>query len=555
MFDRTLKFISVTGVVALTVANSLMTTSVIRHRGDGWPVLALLLILMGALVVAHTKRFHRRPFLAKPANPFRFHQVPADRATSLQREAKVNSRELQPHEAMVFAGAVIKPEQFRRRVVEEYTPNRRTLKKHTTVDLDIPKRLLGSPDRDHVYLPVVINKKGDFLDDFHIYEANNDETQWLSYRQYLGLTAEVLHILLLTAYRLPLRAALPPEAARAEQLALQNIVQRRDPGNPSAPDFSGAKAIERLQVDNPTMRTIASLFTRQLTENYAIVASVDGVVTRQHRFKYQLTLIPEVEHTLSTTRRWSWSGFGRLILGARPVDLRLDISNAATCESYHLHVHAPDDLYLAQQETIGFDDALERHADNAPTLPHCRFRRRLGQPHAHFYCRYMPAFSENTPPVIRLRFFEVPPGSVLRAAITAVAALAILWLIGVVNSRFPDPGTDAPAFLLTFPVLAATWLGFDAPSRKLLEGSMSARLCLVATAVLSLAGCGLFMLHKSFGQEHRWPQLPGENSLFGITDLWWAITVAAALVNAVRISYQCFIRTWEYYHLMIKSVD
>ncbi|MBP2338004.1 hypothetical protein JOF41_004182 [Saccharothrix coeruleofusca] len=552
MLTKNLKFLSGVVIMTLIVLNALTATSVVRHRGSGWQVLALLLVLLAAAVVLHTRHFHRRPFLAKPKNPFKFHQVPVDRAASLQREAKKNSGELQLHEARVFAGAVVKPEQFRRRVVEEYTPSRRTLQKLATVDLDIPKRLLEAATPQHVYLPVVINQKGDLLDDFHIYEANSDETQWLSYRQYLGLAAEVLHILLLTAYRLPLGSDLPPEAEQAELLALQGIVQRRDTRAHSVVDFSGAEAVEQLQVASTSARKLAGLFVRQLTENYPIVASVHGPVGRRHRFKYQLTLMPEVKFGRSAARRWA--GFFRLVFGTRPVDLNLDISNAPTCESFHLHVHAPDDLFLTRQEATGFDEALKRRAEGAPTLPHCRFRRRLGQPHAHFYCRYMPAFTESERPAIRLSFFEVPPGSVLRAAITAAAALAILWLIGFVNSRFPDPGTDAPAFLLAFPAVAAAWLGFDAPSRKLLEGTLSARLCLVVTAMLSLTGCGLFMLHKSFGQGRSWPQVPDGNSLLGITDLGWAITVALALLNAARIGYQCLVRTWQYSHLLAKEV-
>ncbi|MEU4805780.1 hypothetical protein [Actinosynnema sp. NPDC023587] len=539
----------------LAIGDAVAVSSVTANAGSGWPVLALLLICTYVVLRVYTRTFHRGPFLAKPANPFEFHQVPADRAGSLREEVR-KSDDLKPHEAMIFAAAVVRPEQFRRRIVEEYTPGRRTLEKSTTVDIDIPKRLVGKNNKEHVYLPVVINKKGDLLDDFHIYESNSDETQWLSYRQYLSLTAEVLHVLLLSAHRLPRGTDLPVSTGEAELLALQCIVHRHDTRSPAAPDFSGAEAIERLAVTNPGARDLAGLFVRQLSRNFAIVASVDGPVAKRHRFKYRLTLTPEVRLSGSAARRnRSPAGYLRLLVGARPVALHLDIANAATCESYHLHVHAPDDLYLARQETIGLDRVLLRQAEKAPTLPHCRFRRRLGQPHAHFYCRYLPALEDGERPLLRLRFFEVPPGTVMRATVTALAAFAILWLVGYVNSRTAAPDTDAPAFLLAFPALAATWLGFDAPSRKLLEGTLSARVCLIASAVLSLVGSALFLLHKTAAEGYGWPRVPGGHSLLGVTDLGWAITVAVALLNATRICYQCFIRTGEYSYLLTKNVN
>jgi hypothetical protein len=451
------------------------------------------------------------------------------------------------------------PQQFRRRVVEEYTPDRRTLTKNCTIDVEIPDRLMTVNGSRHVHVPVMINKKGELLDDFHIFHANNDETQWLSYRQYLSLAAKVLHVLLLAAEDKKIAEPLSPAADKAELIALQAIVKRRDTRNPTAVDLSGVHAIRSLtpQVAKPVVLTMAAMFVEQLTSNYPIVASIADVgEDPRHRFKYQLTQTPDIKFTSPrSTRRWSLRGYVRLIFGARPVTLTMDIAHAATAESYHLHVHAPNDLYLAGQEAVALSDILTRQAERAPTLPHCRFRRRLGQPHAHFYCRYMPVFQNEERPTLVFKFFEVPPGSVLRATITASAAFAILWLIGFISSRYGESDTDAPAFLLAFPALAATWLGFDAPSRKLLEGTMSARGCLILTAVLSLAGSALFLLHESFPLNFAWPKLPAGHSFLGVTDVWWMVVVALAFVNALRIGYQCLVRTWEYSHLLAKKVE
>ncbi|MFI9005753.1 hypothetical protein ACIGNX_00795 [Actinosynnema sp. NPDC053489] len=545
-----------TALVAVAVADITSATTVYRDAGRGWQSLLLLVLLTLFLLAAHTWVFHTAPFLRKPVERFPFHQVPEGRAVTLQEEARM-ARDVSLAEAKIFAAAITMPQQFRRRVVEEYTPDRRTLTKVCTVDLQIPGKLMKGNGSKAVHVPVLINRKGELLDDFHIFHANNDETQWLSYRQYLSLAAKVLHVLLLAAENRKITEPLSAAADRAELLALQGIVKRIDRRAPAPVDSSGVEAIGGLRVAHPVALKMAAVFVQQLTSNYPIVASIANVDHEpRHRFKYQLTQTPDIKFTPARSRRrWSLPGYVRLIFGARPVTLTVDIAQAATAESYHLHVHAPNDLYLAGQEAVGLSAALARTADGAPTPPHCRFRRRLGQPHAHFYCRYMPVFQDGERPTLVFKFFEVPPGSVLRATITATATFAILWLIGFISSRYVESDTDAPAFLLAFPALAATWLGFDAPSRKLLEGTMSARVCLIFTAVLSLAGSALFLLHESFPDDFAWPKLPDGRSFLGVTDVWWAVVVGIAFVNALRIGYQCLVRTWEYSHLLAKEVE
>ncbi|MFC5289372.1 hypothetical protein ACFPM7_20165 [Actinokineospora guangxiensis] len=552
-----LKFVSLALLLALSLINALVVTSVVRDSGSGWQNFALLSALWLALLAIHTNFFFRKPFIAKPKVPFSFHQVPDGRAAELQEEAKnlKNLKEIDADQAKVFATAIGRPEQFRRRVVEEYTPDRRTLLRTATVDIEIPRRLEVQRDDAEVYLPVIVNKKGDLLDDFQMQEISGEGVTWLSYRQYLSLVARVLRRLLLAAYRLPEGADLPEAAAKAELMALHAIVRRTDTRNPVPVDYSGADEIAKLADAAPALRTVAVLFVRQLTSKYALVVRVKNAAGRHHKFRYSFTFTPAVKFARTGSKqRWSVGGFFRLLFGARPVALNLDIANASTCESYHLHVHAPNDLYLARQEVVGLDDILKRTAEKAPTMPHCRFRRRLGQPHMHFYSRFMPAFGPEEKPMVRLHFFEVPPGSVFRATLTAMAGLFVLWLVGFVSSRHADPGTDAAAFLLAFPALAATWLGFDSPSRKLLEGTLSARLSMTVTALLSIVGTGLFMLHR-VNPSYNWPQLPSDVSFFGITDVAWAAAVAAAFVNASYIAYLCFIRTWQYSHLLVKPLD
>jgi hypothetical protein len=531
-------------------------TEIFVTGGRDWPAFVWLCVATLVLISLYAWFFHIAPYKKPPRPEFPFTQVKDDRALILQHRAG-RERVITSRQAMVFAFAVVLPTELRQRVVEEYTPDRRTLKQSSSVEIQVPEGLWKikpiEDERQSVYMPVLIPSKGELHDDLHIRGADGEALNSLSYREYLTLVAAILHILLVGSYQLAPGQQLPVNAQKAELLALQAIMRRKDPAL-EVPDLTAADSILNLSARDRSLRDLASEFVRKLITHYAIVATIPMPLGRRFRFSYSQTLVPAIKFTAERSkRRWSFGGALRVGLGARPVELTIDVSNASSCQSYHLHIHAPDDIYLASQTPVGLESLIHRPSKTAPTAPHCRFRRRLGQPHAHFYARYMPPLADKERPQIRFKYFEVPPGSTLRAAATALACAAIVWLVGFINSRYSDPGTDAPAFLLAFPALAATWLGFDAPSRRLLEGTLSARLCLIITAALSVGASGLYMAHKA-GAGHKWPAIPDGLAIWGITDLGWGIAAALAIANAAQICYKCTIRTWQYVHLLVKPV-
>jgi hypothetical protein len=267
--------------------------------------------------------------------------------------------------------------------------------------------------------------------------------------------------------------------------------------------------------------------------------------------QYQRIIIPAVRFAAKGHARWySWvKGRARVLLGARPVALTLELKNAWTCKSFHLTVAAPDGLYLGEQKALGLNALMNRRADGAPVLPYYRFRARLGQPHAHFYSRFLPAPEEGQqPPKLKFRFFEVPPGSVFRAAVAAMSCFVLVSMVAWMMSHTSDPGTDAPAFLLAFPAVAATWLGFESPTRRLFEGTFTARCSLLITAATAIASSGLFMLYRSeFHSLHG--GFPHELAIFGIHEYSWAILVVVAFCNAASLVYITLMRTWAYTYL------
>lgn len=531
---------------ALAVALAVDVRFLVDSPGEQWQLFAVLTALLIGVGWAHTYFFHLRETAKDPEQAFPFRQVDPGKVLTLQRLAgqqlSGENRKALIMQAKAFTFAVCNPNQWRRRTIEEYTPSRQTLAQKVTVDVQLPKRFWSNGGNEVTYLPVLLPSKGELHDDFRIGEAGGAGLSPLTYRESLTVIAATLRVLLVTALGLRAGQKLSDEATAAESIVLTAIMQRRDPTSAApVPDPAAADVITTLKPQRDAGLELVAQFARTLIEKYAIVVAVPLSNDRRYRFEYHRTLMPETS-----------CGFLRILLGARPVELTLDIANASTSQSFHLHVHAPEGLYLAHQETFDMAGPLRRLASDAPTLPHCRFRRRLGQPHAHFYARYMPSLQDGEKPQIRFKFYEAPPGAALRAAVTALACLAIVWMVAFINSHFPDPGSDVAAWLLAFPAAAATWLGFDSPTQRLLDGTMSSRLLLILTAAISIAASGVFMWHKAAPASQHFPTLPGEWTVLGVSDVYWAILVTLSIVNAAIAGYKCALRAWEYLKLITR---
>jgi len=300
--------------------------------------------------------------------------------------------------------------------------------------------------------------------------------------------------------------------------------------------------------------------------HYALVASIPLTSTGRFIVRYKRTLIPELElspeveengHATAWRKRYLWlikrpaylRGWLRVMFGTRPVSVTVSLDNAWTCQSYHVRVQAPEGFYLARQKFVASEHYQVLKAKDAPTPVHYRFRRRLGQPYAHFYGRFFPSpMHGERRPKLQLDFFEVPPSSDFSAAIAAVACFGLVWLVGFAMSRTQDLGSDAPAFLLVFPGVAASWIGFEAPAHRLFEDTLCARLSLVLTALLSVAASGLFLLDTLklgiFTQA-----MPYHSSVLGVTRVFWAALTALSFFNATYLLYRWYRNAWRFKYL------
>lgn len=433
-----------------------------------------------------------------------------------------------------------------------------------------------------ILFPVLVPRKGEMVDNLRVLAADGSAVPVLSYRQYLQLVAKVLRTLLDIAYGEDISNGRHADALEAERTALQAVMRRATAEKEKAgDDHEGSNALYRAaaggrpKLVNPAALRLAAQLVKKLSSHYAVVAAVPCPVDGRFVVSYERMMTPTLALAPWSEGILSWlKARARLLLGSRPVDFSISLDNAWTTQSYHLMIDCQEGVFVGVQEAqdlVGYLDAhwndrqsrleqsfaLEKTAlplDHLTTPPpYYRFRRRAGQRYAHFYTRFFPEPREKLPdgdriPEVRFRFYEVPPGSVFRALIAATAAALLIWLIGFVASREPDPGTDVPAFLLVFPAVAAAWLGFDGQPKRLLEGTLAARISLLGTVLCSIAASGLFMVYKAGLPFLQW-KVPADMQILGITSAAWSVLMLLAVLNATTTGYAYLARTWEFMHL------
>jgi hypothetical protein len=542
---------------------------------------ALVALLLATLLTAYF--YSRRERLHRHAERVLI-DVPNDQAYKLQRSAGRTS-EVSFLQAKIFALAIAAPSELRQRLIERYDPSPRALRHEMTIISHVPANMrrrkrngtLSAVEAavGPVLFPVLVPRKGELSDNFVLRMASGENVPVLSHREYLQLVAGVLRTLLASAYQLRAGQTLEeacPDAVHAEHAALAEVVQRSIAlKTPSA--YSGAKklaALERadaaLEVKNPEVLGLAVKLVEKLSVHYAVVAAVPVGEDGRFVLTFERTVVPTLDLTGERQGALDWAkGRLRVVFGARPINLTVSLEGAWTSQSYHLFVHSEEGLYLGVQESRTLASYVNRHARNPlPAVvapPYYRFRKRFGQSYAHFYSRYFPEprvseekfepeVAPEPVPTVTFQFYERPPGSVFRATVAATACVLLVWLVGYLVERINvnQLQTDAPAILLAFPAIAAAWLGFEQPTRRLLEGTLTARISLAVTVVVSILASGLFMAYQGSAQMMRSPA-PLEASVFGVHTFAWATLVIVAFLNAGITALVYVLRSWDFMYL------
>ena len=514
-------------------------------------LVARLLLVLAALRLAYIAyRYKNRVnFYKKNDHISSIQQVPVQAAENLQSVAG-DSGLLTYFQAQVLAQALLKPRDFRLRVIETYDPDRRTLERTVRVEGQVPRSLMKGITFDHepaprILYPLMTPRKSKLVDHFIVKDASGCQISPISYRQSIQVAAVVLRLLLMAAFEKKVS-----RFKDAELMAIHLMTSRRfNDGHAPAPDndvdLDREISFSALLNDDERNRSrvavrMAQDFVRIFMYHYAIVVPIDIAPDGRFSVSYNETIVPLL-HLTSL-------GLLNVLLGTRPITLTVSARGASYAQSWHLQVNGPDGTYLGDQRLVDSVFTINGGpANDESTPPHYRFRKRLGQPYLHLYTRHFPeprraddGVLEN--PRVQADYFEVPPGSLLRAMVSAGACLFLVWIIAIINSRVPDPGTDAPAVLLAFPAVVGAWLGFESSPRRLLEGTLAARISLIATVATSILASGLYLGHKGLPAGvgpglYNWTHWPSNWSFFWVTDITWSILLVLSIFNFGVVSF------------------
>ncbi|WP_370963386.1 hypothetical protein [Amycolatopsis sp. cg9] len=478
-----------------------------------------------------------------------------------------------------FAWSLLTPAAVRRRVTDEYTPDHRTLHKSVSMEFSFDRRFHPwstpgtgnghlTPRGEGALVAITLPKKGQLYDHFSVTDAAGKPIPRLLQLEYRLLVAKTLRALLRAAFA---GAELTADCRRAERDALEEIVRFGLPEQ--GPDETDRefrirqddhldhrrRVLERIgglelpDGGDPRFLRLAVELVSKLSLNYAVVVAVPGQGER-YVVKYDYTLIPDLELGKLTGRRGLRSRL-HFLLGTRPVFLSVSARNAAYCQSYHLTINASSNLYVGDFDISAITDHVDAEG-TAGARPRWRVRGRRGQHYFHLHTRCLKVLGKQGDPDqlrVKVKFFEVPPGSLGHAGIAALACLAILAAVAWTVTGAPGVDavdTEIAAFLLAFPGLAAAWLGFETRSAHLFEGTLTARLSSAATFLLSLTSSVLLLLTTSHVVSGHRVRL----FVFGAADWLWSLLVGCALLHAAAICAFWWQRATFYRRLAVRPV-
>lgn len=433
-----------------------------------------------------------------------------------------------------------------------------------------------------IYVPVLVPLKGELIDYLQIYRSNGTVAASLSHTQSLRLLSLGLRYLLVAALVNPKNYVdlikdseftdllKDPKFIEAE-LGLLQLISRRGPVDQYADALQRAEGgldqplvnlddiLEELEnlykeagvPDVERTRGLADVrrYVEKLVYCYPIIVDLPNNAQPRRHLQYERVIVPR---PLGTSRLRLW-------LGLRPDRVQIPISLAFEADSYHLEVVGPVEHYVEEQ-FVGCRGCRRRIRSDWRGVPssrenchhapigsdercYIRLRRRVGQNYCHVYMRgFAASHLLDSEMVAEIKFAEAPPGVEERALLTAFALSVVLTVVAYLRSRTSgDLYSDIPVVLLTVPGVAATWFGFSSDGDTVLRSSLTARLSLVVTGLLSLAAiaCYLIQPHTEWTTGPRWEFL-------GIHQWLWLILLWASLINLAWMSYKTAARMLQF---------
>lgn len=410
-----------------------------------------------------------------------------------------------------------------------------------------------------VFYPAVVIRKGEMQNYFHVDVKGEDAVVTLTFEEYCQLITIAIRSvqrLILTKLSSVHHVELCDLVDRALALIRGRGVQSDDYSKYDKASLDLASDISQfiadVDLDVRLQNHIAAIggFARDYASRYpvAIVLPPSVVEATRAVVRYERQYTPRWCYGQANENRWRFfTERFAAILGARPGELEIEIGRASEAQSYHILINGSPDAYVGEQRIYGIDRyCMLGHQDI-----HYRFRRPLGQPYVHGYFRDVVLKESSRPTgsrggndggmrlpssrhvadglMLRVRFFETPPGSIAKSAISAAAALFLIWAVAAVSSAAgvtPD-NVDFAAVILAFPAIAAASVGFEKSTGDSTVGTeIVAKVTALLTFGVTLLAAALYMAQtRNLLRE----EVVGF-SVAGIQNVWWLLSFVTAFL-------------------------
>lgn len=451
---------------------------------------------------------------------------------------------------------------FHGRIVEEITPQKRSLRRRVSSSLilsfpgsaalDADEEEVGG-DHGQIFYPLTMVPKGFLTDNFHVSIKGEDATVTLTYEEYCQLM-----VVLVRTYVKFCASVAPELLKKLDKLSWQSlrIICRRQVQSDRydlAEQRAGkvrkrlhdlAAEIQQQDVEyalemSDYVRQIGD-FAEKFCSRYPLLLVIPLGAVKDNRVvvRYEQDYPPAwcFRHEKNQRRSFYLERIGSL-LGGQAGRIDVDLERAQDAQSFHLIFHGGEETYLADQQMIGSANFKMRgHKSKSPPG---RFTRPMGQSYFHGYFRDL-ARRKKRPGVLkaRLTFYEVPPGAIGKATIAAFSSFVITSTIGILmpamrattQNPLPSALTSFSGLILAVPAASAAWVGLDkSGAQSILGTEVTARFSAYATFALSLSGFALFLATAQHGPAWSTPGF----SVMGFDDWAWFLLATAIFITTV----------------------
>lgn len=535
------------------------------------------------------------------------HQRPDTEESTTSTSRELSLIEVHAQTVQIITRAISDPHKLYQRISERVTPLTRAYQVTTTHSVQNPYLESGSPASKSeaskgtaydysparlICIPLPVVKKGRLHDEFKLY-VNGSETSALAFDRGIGVILFALRSIAQESINKekcarsrkrkndkyealerdiigPLVMAQPIKHHESERVTFLTRLRAwlsRSPSHqhsttPTEPNplLQRDKMLQELPgrlsecVSDPLARPHIVETVRQLVDNYLLIVPLNSdqlqspilrLTTTERKIlrleDYSLNSRPEE----AGNRLLSWFITRlRRVYGLRPVRIQYSLDKALNAASYHLEMMGNDGTYLDRQRIIAANTSIEYR----------RFRSRQGQRYLHLYTRGVrpqATASDNNPRhtratsmlVVKADFSERTPGTVGPAAISAAAALVIIFAAAQLSKEQGSARSDVVALLLAAPGAVVAWSGLESSGTKVGAAVLS-RISATMTLLLCAGSALQFLLG-----------VPGKAIFAFPADSTWNALVIAALLNFCVIWYSWARRATVYSYFLGKNSE